>query len=259
MGRATARLTAVLLVAGLTAAGAPCARATTLLHQDLADLVDQAELIFVGTVLHVEPVPTGDGAFAFTYVTFAHEDELKGSARDRELTLRFAGGEFLEVAYEIVGAPRFLPGGRHLLFVEGNGRLGVPLVGWGQGKLDFVAHPLSGEAILVDFRGQGVAGLAGGEWQKAGPLTADGFLREPREPGIAVLSQEGVEITLDDPATELAGEPAPAAEVVEALRAYVQARSSKAPSFQTPQVVESASPADVPPSFQFRAYPAYGR
>lgn len=258
MGRATARLGTVLLAAGLAAAGAPCVQATTLLHQDLGDLVDRAELIFVGTVLHAESVLTGDGAFAFTYVTFEVEDALKGSARDRQLTLRFAGGELEEVSYSVVGIPRFAPGGRHLLFVEGNGRLGVPLVGWGQGRLDFVAHPLSGESILVDFRGQGLAGVADGEWVKGGPLVEGGLLVAPREPGLVVVSQEGVEITVEDPAAELAGKPAPAAEVVEALRAHVQARS-KAPSFRAPRVVESASPADVPPSFHFQAYPASGR
>ncbi len=258
MGRATARLVTVLLAAGLAAAGAPCVQATTLLHQDLGDLVDQAELIFVGTVLHAEPVLTGDGAFAFTYVTFEVEDALKGSARDRRLTLRFAGGELEEVSYDVVGIPRFAPGGRHLLFVEGNGRLGVPLVGWGQGRLDFAAHPLSGETILVDFRGRGLAGIEAGDWKHGGPPIEGGMFREPREPGMVVLSQEGVEITVEDPAAELAGAPAPAVEVVEALRAHVQARA-KAPSFRAPRVVESASPADVPPSFHFQAHPASGR
>src|SRR5918998_2559927 len=59
----------------------------------LAEQVDRAELIFVGTVVGIESVPVKDGSFAFTYVTFDVQETLKGAAAGPTLTLRFAGGD----------------------------------------------------------------------------------------------------------------------------------------------------------------------
>src|SRR4028119_2053269 len=119
--------------------------ATAVRQADLGALVDEAELIFVGTVIGIESVPTQDQRYAFTYVTFDVEQTLKGTQRSGKIiTLRFAGGQVGDTMFEVTGAPRFAAGGRHLLFVEGNDRLGVPLVGWVQGKLDVGAAPVSG-------------------------------------------------------------------------------------------------------------------
>ena len=257
MRRAASWLAPALLLAGLAAVPAPGAHATSRVYQDLATRVDRAELIFVGTVLHAESVPTGDGTFAFTYVTFEVEDTVKGTARDRQLTLRFAGGDLGETVFEVAGIPRFAPGDRHLLFVEGNGKHGCPLVGWGRGKLDLVAHPLTGETIVVDSDGRSVVGIDGREWLPGGlAVAADGTFKAAPAAGMVVLEQENVEIVVDDPAAAGPGVAAATPdEVFRELRGYVQTRSS-APSYRQAPPVESASPADVPPSFHFQAYPA---
>jgi hypothetical protein len=256
------RLLVAIFVAGGVALCPLQGFATTVPFEDLATLVDEADLIFVGSVVHAESVATGDGAFAFTLVTLRVDETLKGATRDSDLTLRFAGGEVGEDVFEVPGVPRFEPGGRHLLFVVGNRRLGCPLVGWFQGKLDLVPHPLTGETIAADFRGEPVAGISGRHWVHAGrALTPDGMLETPRDPGVIVLEEDGVEIEITDvsepdPPADLV---VPSREVLEALHAFVTQRA-RTPTYRAPPpFVESATAEDVPASFQFRAYPAVAR
>ncbi|HEX2060308.1 MAG TPA: hypothetical protein VHK90_06175, partial [Thermoanaerobaculia bacterium] len=123
--------------------------ASTVIPIDVATQIDQSELIFIGTVIGIESVPVRDGSFAYTYVTFDVEETLKGVADGPTFTLRMAGGEVPPLAYEIAGAPKFRKGGRHVLFVVGNDRYGIPLSGGPQGKLDLVAHPVTQELIVT--------------------------------------------------------------------------------------------------------------
>lgn len=241
---------------GLVLVAASASQGTTLVRQDLASLVDQAELIFVGTVVHTQAVETKDEAFAFTYVTFEVEDALKGSAADSQLTLRFAGAELGGQVFEVRGMPTFELGGRHLLFVEGNGRAGCPLVGWWQGKLDFAAHPFSGETVLLDANRQVVNGIERQGWRTSPmQLSGEGLLKSPAPAGVEVVEQDGVTIDLPvvvDPAEEAVAV-SEASSVLGELRAMVARRAGKSTFRQAPPVV-SASPADVPASFVFSAY-----
>lgn len=230
------------------------AAATTVLRQDLSEQVSQAELIFVGTAVRAETIPTGDGAFAFTHVTFEVEETFLGVTRDRHLALQFAGGTVGNEVFGVAGMPTFAPGERYLLFVAGNGRYGCPLVGWSQGKLDVVAHPLTGESIVVDHAGRVIIGIGEDDWRRAAPtLTADRLLREPREQGVVVLEEgEGVQVRVDevsDPVRELA-KAAPASRVLADLHHFVRQRKAGA---RAAAVVESATPADVPANYHFRA------
>jgi hypothetical protein len=97
-------------------------------------------------------------------------------------------------------------------------------------------------------------------WLRGGlAVAADGSFLAAPVAGIAVLEQENVEIVIDDPraaAPEVAV--ATPAAVIQALRDYVRARSN-APSYRRAPPVESTSPADVPPSFHFQAYPGRRR
>ena len=97
---------------GLVLMAASASHGTTLVQQDLASLVDQAELIFVGTVVDTQAVETKDEQFAFTYVTFEVEDALKGSAAESQLTLRFAGADMGGQVFEVRGMPTFEVRGR---------------------------------------------------------------------------------------------------------------------------------------------------
>lgn len=224
------------------------AGATTVPHVDLATQVDRADLIFIGTVVSSEAVPTGDGNFAFTYVTFDVDQTIKGTTRGRSITLRVAGGDVGVNAFEVGGAPRFAAGGQHLLFVEGNDRLGVPLVGWFWGKLDVVTDPTSKRPILVDHTRRAINGIEGKDWKRGGiAINDDGSARTPH---VAVVAEEGVKIKLEEPQTAAAE---PAANAFGQLKAMVAGRRAKSAAFRQPKTFESASKNNVPATFVFEA------
>ena len=219
--------------------------ASTVIPTDVATQVDEADLIFIGTVIGTEAVPVKDGSFAFTYVTFAVEETLKGAADGPTLTLRVAGGKIASqrVKVEISGGPQFQTGGRHLLFVMGNDRYGIPLAGGPQGKLNLVRHPVTQEEILTDGAGRVIDGLSEKNWVRS-ELRIDrgGQLQRP-ERVAEVLSQEGVTIVLDQPNPD--AEAAPASKAIAELRALIQSRAF-APGLKRSAAVRSASPANVP-------------
>ena len=248
MRRFTPLLLSLLLCATLRLS------ASTVVPVDLGTMVDRADLIFVGTVIGSESVPTKDRSFAFTYVTFDVDQVLKGIPRSgKTFVLRLPGGESGTDVFEVSGTPRFAMGGQHLLFVEGNEKYLVPLVGWFQGKLDIVPNPISREPVLVDSNGHAIDGIEGKGWRRDGmKLNRDGSLQQPRDPGVAVLSQSGVRIELEKPA-DIVERAAPVAKVVAELRAYISARKASSRTFRDTQFADSASKATVPATFGFTA------
>ncbi len=243
------RLCKKVLSLSLLLALAIPAGATTLPAVDLGTLADRAELIFVGTVTSVESVPTKDGNYAFTYVTFDIDQALKGIARSgKTITLRFAGGQSGTDIYEVQGAPTFAAGGKHLLFVRANERSLVPLVGWFNGKFDIVANPVSQQPILVDHAGRAVDGVVDGRLRRGGlKLEKDGSLKQPRELGASVVSEEGLRIELDQP-EKLVDHAEPVGKVLGELRAFINSRKGSA-RWKESQFVDSASKARVPDTF----------
>lgn len=217
--------------------------ASTVLQVDLATQIDRADLIFLGTVVSAEAVATRDGNFAFTYVTFDVEDTFKGAAPHRLVTLRVAGGDVGMNAFDVSGAPRFATGGRHVLFVEGNDRLGVPLVGWYWGKLDVVADPASQQAILVDHTGRTIDGIEGNDWKRGA--------RAMNAPKVSVVSESGVKIQLDEPSAR--GRIVQAASVLDQLQSMVASRRASSADFRKATAFQSASKANVPATFVFEA------
>jgi len=136
------------------------------------------------------------------------------------VTLRLAGGQVGSDVFTVEGAPAFALGGRHLLFVEGNDRYLVPLVGMFQGKLDFVESPTSHEPILVDYAGNAVDGIGAKNWHRGGmKLNRDGSLRQPEGAGAAVVSEQGVKIKIEQP--KLVDHATPAGQILGQLRAYI--------------------------------------
>lgn len=238
-----------LLLCSLILVTAATAGASSVVPVNLASMADRAELIFTGTVIGIESVPTRDGTFAFTYVTFDIDQALKGVSRSgKTITLRFAGGETADDVVELSGAPKFAVGGQHLLFVAGNDRFLVPIVGWYQGKLDIVPHPITRQPVLVDYAGNAVDGVAQKHWRQGGmKLNKDGTLKEPEDPGVTVVSEEGVRIEL--PKQEKVDRAEPVGKVLGELRAYINGRKASSPNFKHSQFVDSASKANVPATF----------
>jgi hypothetical protein len=242
----------LLLFSMLFAAALP-AVASTIVPVDLAAMVDRADLIFVGTVIGSESVPTADGNYAFTYVTFDVDQSLKGISRSgKTITLRFAGGQSGESFYEVEGAPTFTVGGRHLLFVQGNDQALVPLVGWSQGKLDIVANPITQEPTLVDHAGLAIDGVSGKGWRRAGAALQKETLQGPRSTGVTVLSEEGMRVELEAP-PRIVDHAAPIEQFLGQLRAFINTRKASSPAFRDTQFVDSASKAGVPATFRLTA------
>lgn len=238
MGKSKLLLSVLLLFAAVHG------QASIFMPVDVATQVDQADLIFIGTVVGEESVPVKDGTFAYTYVTFLVDETLKGAAGGPTLTLRLAGGGAISVG----GVPRFRSGGRHLLFVQDNDRNPFPLVGGPQGKLDLIEHPETRELVVADAKGFLIGGLRGKEWSRGG-LQIDRFGRLRRPERVAeVVSQEGVTVTLDQPRVD--ERIVPASRVLAALRALIQGRAF-APEFRRGAVVHSASPTNVPDTAPF--------
>ncbi|MEM7481260.1 MAG: hypothetical protein AAF481_08810 [Acidobacteriota bacterium] len=234
----------VLLIA------ATSSQATTLVRQSLGEQIDRAELIFEGSVVHIETVVTSKTGYPFTLVTFEVDRTYKGERPTTgQLTLRFTGGDTDDIFAYIPSVPRFALGGRHLLFVAGNTKALCPLVGWSQGKLDFRQHPESGAALLVDHDGWPVTGIADDDWMRADQaLAADGYWKVHRSAGIVLLGQEGVEVTEVAPQNAARAIDLPLADTVLGdLSARIQAQQKRA-SYRQPVPVVSATAADVPPT-----------
>src|SRR5206468_10268914 len=119
----------ILLLAIIAVALGPMT-ATTVIPPTFEQLVQQAELIFQGTVTDVRSAWEGEGAQRHidTYVTFQVDNSLKGKPGD-SYTIRVLGGTVGDETMEVTCAPKFQVGERQILFVEHNGQQFVPLVG----------------------------------------------------------------------------------------------------------------------------------
>src|SRR5437588_11731109 len=89
------------------------ANATTVIPPTFDQLVEQAELIFQGTVTDVRSVWEGEGAQRHidTYVTFQTQDSVKGNV-DASYTIRLLGGTVGDETMEVTDAPKFEVGDR---------------------------------------------------------------------------------------------------------------------------------------------------
>jgi hypothetical protein len=118
-----------LTAAGLIA-GAISLSATTVIPPTFDQLVDQAEVIFQGTVTKVTSEWIGEGAqrHIVSYITFEVKDALKGSP-GKSYTMRTFGGTVDGETMTIGDGPKFDVGDEQILFVEHNGEQVVPLVG----------------------------------------------------------------------------------------------------------------------------------
>lgn len=125
----------LLVIATLVAAAAVPLSATTVIPPTFEQLVDQAEVIFQGTVTKTDSqwIGEGDQRRIVTYVTFHVKDALKGSP-GKNFTMRQLGGTVDGETMMIDDAPVFNVGDEDILFVENNGSQVVPLVGIMHGR-----------------------------------------------------------------------------------------------------------------------------
>ena len=150
----------LVLVAGLIA-GAASLRATTVIPPTFDQLVDQAEVIFQGTVTKVTSEWIGEGAerHIVSYITFEVKDALKGSP-GKSYTMRTFGGTVDEETMTIGDGPKFDVGDEQILFVENNGKQVVPLVGLMHGQFH-VRKDASGRQMVTTNEDQPLRDVSG--------------------------------------------------------------------------------------------------
>jgi hypothetical protein len=135
--------------------------ATTVVPPTFEQLVQQAELIFQGTVTDSRSVWEGEGGQRHieTYVTFNIEDNLKGQP-GTSYTIRMLGGTVGEETLEVTDTPKFKVGDREILFVEHNNDQFVPLVGIGYGRFHVQKDEQTGRDVVMNNEGEAVRDLA---------------------------------------------------------------------------------------------------
>src|SRR5207244_9073545 len=111
------------------------ANATSVVAPAFEEMVDKADLVFVGKVIgsRAEWRSVGPDRVIFTLVEFETQEVLKGNA-GASVTLQFLGGTVGGVTLEVADVPRFNAGDRVVLFVEGHGVQVCSVVGVFHGK-----------------------------------------------------------------------------------------------------------------------------
>ncbi|PYR70027.1 MAG: hypothetical protein DMF88_04190 [Acidobacteria bacterium] len=126
--RACAFLTVALALASSVSA-------TTYLPVTFRELVNQAEVIFVGDVVDVRPytLRTRTGTLVKTRVTFRVDDAVYGTSSLVEV-FDFLGGEAEGYGLAVEGMPKFAVGDREVVFAHRKASIN-PIVGFTQGVL----------------------------------------------------------------------------------------------------------------------------
>jgi hypothetical protein len=161
----------LLAIAGLLV-GAASLSATTVIPPTFEQLVDQAEVIFRGSVTNVSSQWVGEGAdrHIVSYITFKVKDALKG-APGQSFTMQTFGGTVGEESMKIGDGPEFQVGDDDVLFVENNGTQVVPLVGIMYGRFH-VRKDASGQESITTNEEQplrSVTGLGRAAAEETGP------------------------------------------------------------------------------------------
>src|SRR5437016_6203064 len=152
--------TKYLLPLTLIAIGFVRVSATIVVPPTFEQLVQQAELIFQGTVTDVRSVWEGEGAQRHidTYIRFQIDENAKGNATS-SYTIRVLGGTVGDETMEVTDSPKFKVGDREILFVEHNNEQFVPLVGINHGRFHVQRDEQTGRDIVVNSEGAPVRNL----------------------------------------------------------------------------------------------------
>src|SRR6266404_6786688 len=135
--------------------------ATIVVPPTFEQLVQQAELIFQGTVTDVRSVWEGEGAQRHidTYVRFQIDESVKGNATS-SYTIRMLGGTVGDETMEVTDSPKFTVGDREILFVEHNNEQFVPFVGINHGHFRVQHEEQTGRDIITNGEGEAIRDLA---------------------------------------------------------------------------------------------------
>ena len=160
-----------LVALALLAPVATRAPATTVLATSFPTLVQEADLVVVGTAQAIQQEWDEATETPYTLVTFTDLDLLKGRHRHPALTIRLLGGASPDgTSLQIAGVPSFALGERSILFVTGHGHYAIPFVGLWQGVFRVVRDPGSETETVYTHDMRPLTSLPAG----AGELVHDG-------------------------------------------------------------------------------------
>ena len=150
-----------LLAAVCTSFLVNTAHATTVIPPSFDDLVEQAQLIFQGTVTEAQSQWAGEGASRriVTYVTFKVDEAIKGEP-GATYTLRMLGGTVGDQTMEVSDSPKFKVGDRDIVFVENNGSQFIPLVGIMHGRYRVQKDKVTGKEVVLTNSGRPLKAVA---------------------------------------------------------------------------------------------------
>jgi hypothetical protein len=188
--------------------------ATTVLPPTFDQLVDEAQVVFLGQVAAKrsrwanEPL----GRAIVTDVTFRVEDVFKGDAPSH-VVLEFLGGSLDEYEFRVSEMTDFAIGDRDVLFLESREQRPSPLVGMNYGRFAVMRDGVRGIDTIADFAGQPLVSL-----QQIGAPEPDdhtSVTAQAPDPDTQVTAPVGVPMTLGS--------------FARAIRARVQAAGERRP------------------------------
>jgi hypothetical protein len=152
--RRPSRWLAVLASSALLAV----AHATTVIAPDFDSLVGNADYIVRAVVKSVTPEwranPEKPGQrYIATMVELDVKEVIKGTPPS-PVVLNLVGGRIDDRELTIEGAPKFAVGQESILFVRGNGRLVIPLVGMMHGKYNIRRDKVTGREEVLRNNGR---------------------------------------------------------------------------------------------------------
>jgi hypothetical protein len=99
----------------------------------------------------------------YTFITFDQVEAMSGNFHGQSLSLRFKGGRVGNDILDVEGSPNLQVNDRVVLFIQGNGKYMVPVVGWTQGVFRIVQDSKTGHQVIRDHEGNSVQGIRGGQ------------------------------------------------------------------------------------------------
>ena len=140
----------ILLFAALLTLACPPHRRQPLCTRTCKTWCRRPTGIVAGTVTDVQ-ARYGRTENIYTLVKLQDLQVLAGSYKGSEFYVRLLGGEVQGDVLDVKGSPQFAVGDQVVLFLQGNGKQIVPIVGWSQGV--FRIENLAGRQIVTDSDG----------------------------------------------------------------------------------------------------------
>jgi hypothetical protein len=139
------------------------------LHQPFKHIVRDADLVFVGTVVHQEARWHDGGKMIFTHVHFAVNEIIADQtgvliSEGQELILPFAGGQIDDRAISVSDVPVFRDNDTYVIFTRMDGkRYASPSVGGYQGVFRVIDDEETDQCYPLTAGGHTISSVSHGE------------------------------------------------------------------------------------------------